>query len=328
MPAGEDTPPAAPTPLLDAAIQRVEAVTRAQRDSLQTRAASRTQPAPAVPPGVVAPVLDTSDPSGALLSEAAREATATASLPDRDGPGAAKLAESAPLAVVATLVEPAAAPGSAAPSVPSAGDPPAPVPAPSSTLDGKDPSSPPVPDRQVPNDEPPKPCRGAKPRETQDEPPPAPGEEGPTPDEEGLAPATAGAERPPLLEITELRLCRKISGFGRFEPLDPTAIKAGQRLLLYWEMTGLEYQAQGDAFRSRLAAHLELRPDGDASIVWEQSPGIAEDLCNHRRRDCYANCRIELPKTLEPGRYRLRLIQTDLIADRTSSKEVPITIAP
>jgi hypothetical protein len=92
-------------------------------------------------------------------------------------------------------------------------------------------------------------------------------------------------------------------------------------------MTGLEYQAQGDAFVSRLAAHIELRPEGDGSIAWEQSPGIAEDLCNHRRRDCYANCRIELPRTLEPGPYRLRLIQTDLLADRTTSKEVPVTIA-
>src|SRR5262249_41483865 len=112
------------------------------------------------------------------------------------------------------------------------------------------------------------------------------------------------------------------------EPVDPTAVKAGQRLLLYWEMTSLESQARGDAFVSRLAAHIELRPDGDGSIVWEQSPGIAEDVCNRRRRDCYANCRIELPKTLEPGPSRLRLIQTDLLANRTTSKEVPIAIAP
>jgi hypothetical protein len=161
--------------------------------------------------------------------------------------------------------------------------------------------------------------------------PAKPAEEGPARADEGRAPATAAAPattQPAPLEITDLRLCRKVLNFGLFEPMDPTAIKAGQRLLVYCELTGLSYEPRGQIFISRLASHLELRSGHDEAIVWEQSPAVGEDTCRRPRRDYYVNYRIELPSTLEPGPYRLRLIQTDLIADRTTSKEVPIAIAP
>jgi hypothetical protein len=119
-----------------------------------------------------------------------------------------------------------------------------------------------------------------------------------------------------------------VINFGVFEPMDPTAVKAGQRLLVYCELTGLDYEPRGQVFISRLASHLELRSGTDEAIVWEHSPDVGEDTCRRPRRDYYVNYRIELPSTLVPGPYRLRLIQTDLIADRTTSREVPIAIAP
>ena len=131
--------------------------------------------------------------------------------------------------------------------------------------------------------------------------------------------------RPPL-EIAALRLCSRVKGFGWFEPTDPDALKPGRRILVYWEMTGLEYRARGDLFVSRLAAHLELRSESDGSVVWEQSPPTAEDVCPRRRRDYYASSVVEFPGTLEPGPYRLRLIQTDLVGNRAASREIPVTI--
>jgi hypothetical protein len=133
------------------------------------------------------------------------------------------------------------------------------------------------------------------------------------------------ARRPPL-EITALRLCCKVKGFGALEPMDPDSLEAGRRIRVYWEMAGLEYEARGDAFVSRLAAHLELRSEMDGSVVWEQSPPTAEDVCPRRRRDYYASTLLELPRALEPGSYRLRLVQTDLVGHRTASSEIPITI--
>ncbi len=130
------------------------------------------------------------------------------------------------------------------------------------------------------------------------------------------------------MRIAELRLCGKVHGFGSFELLDATRLKPGQPVLLYCEMAGLEYQSRGDQFVSRLSSHLELRSEGGGPIVWEQAPPTAEDNCRRRRRDYYVWYRIELPRSLEPGPYRLRLIETDLIAERTTSAELPLTIAP
>jgi hypothetical protein len=141
----------------------------------------------------------------------------------------------------------------------------------------------------------------------------------------GSAQPVAGEAATPL-EITELRLCRKVLGFGSFEPVDDHALKAGQRLLLYWELAGLEYEWKDDAFHSRFSSRLEIRAADNDSIQWQQDLGIAEDVCRRRRRDCYVNYRLDLPDSFLPGPYRLRLIQTDQLSQRGTSAEIPFTI--
>jgi hypothetical protein len=147
----------------------------------------------------------------------------------------------------------------------------------------------------------------------------------------GLSPragATAEADREehPDLEIATMRLCSKVTGFGSFEPVEPNALQPGRRVLVYWEMAGVEYQARRDVFVSRLAARFELRAGADGRVVWEHAPRTAEDVCPRRRHDYYASYPVELPANLEPGPYRLRLIQTDLISNRAASSEVPIMV--
>jgi hypothetical protein len=152
------------------------------------------------------------------------------------------------------------------------------------------------------------------------------------PDEEdppasGGSPArTDDREQRPPLEIAVLRLCSKVKEFGWVEPVNPGSLKPGQRVRVYCEMTGLEYQARGDAFVSRLSAHLELLSGTDGPVVWEQAMGTAEDLCHRRRRDYYVSYEVKVPQSLEPGPYRLRLIQTDLVSNRAASSEISVTI--
>ena len=56
--------------------------------------------------------------------------------------------------------------------------------------------------------------------------------------------------------------------------------------------------------------------------------GPAEDVCASRRRDFFVNYVFKLPQTLPPGSYRLRLTQTDLVANRSTSSEIPLEIIP
>jgi hypothetical protein len=128
------------------------------------------------------------------------------------------------------------------------------------------------------------------------------------------------------LGVSNLRLCRGVSGFGSFEPLPASALRAGQSFLLYCELTGLRYEDKDTSYLSRLSSRIELVWARDGTKQWEQSLGETEDRCRSRRRDNYVNYRITLPLTLPAGDYRLRLTQTDLVANRSASSELPMTI--
>ncbi len=131
------------------------------------------------------------------------------------------------------------------------------------------------------------------------------------------------------LQITDLRLCRKVTGFGNFDPLDASSLRAGQAVIIYCELSGLRSEAQGDGYRSRLASHYEVVPAaGGEPVVKRSSLGAAEDLCRRRRRDYYANYRVDLPRGLAPGSYVFRLTQEDAIAGRSTSSAIPFSILP
>jgi hypothetical protein len=129
-----------------------------------------------------------------------------------------------------------------------------------------------------------------------------------------------------LIGISDLRLCRSIAGFGSFEPLADERVKAGQRLLVYCELTGLQYEVRDAGFVSRISSRVELKSAPGGPVIWEQELGDAEDACRRRRRDYYVNYFVDLPKALHPGSYRLRLLQTDLVAGSATSSEIPLEV--
>ncbi|MDG3004421.1 hypothetical protein [Paludisphaera mucosa] len=134
------------------------------------------------------------------------------------------------------------------------------------------------------------------------------------------------APEEPALTIDAVRLCRKIHGFGSFEPLDAQALRPGRSALVYCELGGLEYRADGDEFVSHVATRVELVRAGGDDKVWEVA-GEAEDRCRTRRRDSYVGTLVTLPETLAPGAYTLRLYQADATSGRTAAAEIPVTIA-
>ena len=133
---------------------------------------------------------------------------------------------------------------------------------------------------------------------------------------------------PDPLGINKLTLCRKVLGFGSFESLADTRVKAGQRLLVYCEMTGMQYEEKHSEFVSRISSRIEITSIANGTIVWMHELGPAEDVCSSRRRDFYVNFRVDLPSSLPIGLYSLRLTQSDLVAQRSTSAEIPLEIVP
>lgn len=222
------------------------------------------------------------------------------------------------------------------PAFPDAGTP-SPAPAPSPASAGETlatPEPPTAPDRApAPSEENPAKPEAARPLPAGPEPAAATSA---APDDRPDAPAgpPASASEPsptatalePSLQIAELKVCSDVKKFGVVTPINPDRVELGRWVLIYCEMAGLEYQHRGKSFVSRLAAHIELQSESDGRVVWEEAPGTAEDVCPNRRQDYFVSYRLRFPRTLEPGRYRLRLVQTDMIGNRVASREVPITL--
>ncbi|MCA1685732.1 MAG: hypothetical protein LC745_07035 [Planctomycetia bacterium] len=125
-----------------------------------------------------------------------------------------------------------------------------------------------------------------------------------------------------------MSFCRKIDGFGHYEPVEAPSVRKGQPLLIYCEMVGLRYEADQDRFRSRLTSEVEILPAGGGPVLWSEALGTAEDLCRRRRRDYYVNYRIVVPAKVGPGSYTLRLSQTDVVSGRTVSAGLPFSVGP
>ncbi|GAC1448957.1 MAG: hypothetical protein NVSMB9_32600 [Isosphaeraceae bacterium] len=132
------------------------------------------------------------------------------------------------------------------------------------------------------------------------------------------------------LQITTLTLCRAVLGFGHYEPLRDSSVRAGQSLLVYCEIEGLKYEEGSSGYTSRLSSELELVREGSTKPIWSRSLGNAEDLCRRQRRDFYVNYRFTLPgeSTLPPGPYTLRLTQTDQVSGHKVSATVDLSIVP
>jgi hypothetical protein len=141
-----------------------------------------------------------------------------------------------------------------------------------------------------------------------------------------IVPAVADPVDP--LAVGKLCLCRKIVGFGSYEPLTESRVKAGQQVLLYCEMTGMRYEANDASFVSRLSSKIEIGSVGSGVSQWALELGPKEDVCASRRHDFFVNYKFSVPPGLPPGAYRLRLTQTDLIANRSTAAEIPLVIVP
>ncbi|CAN5808146.1 hypothetical protein BH23PLA1_BH23PLA1_02970 [soil metagenome] len=129
------------------------------------------------------------------------------------------------------------------------------------------------------------------------------------------------------LRIADLRLCRSVRNFGKFEELTPADCRPGREVILYCELEGVGYEPIDDGFRSRISTTLELFSEPGGPPLWSDTrPAV--DLCSRPRRDYFVNYLMRLPESLLGGTYQLRISQHDLVTDETAARTLPIAILP
>ncbi len=149
----------------------------------------------------------------------------------------------------------------------------------------------------------------------------------PLPVDAAPAPAEGPPETtPPALQVTAFLLCRKIEGFGDYEPLDSSPLHPGDSIGLYWEVEGLQAKVEGDWHRSTLNSALELCAVGEEKPVWQTDLGTSHDECRRPRRDFFVNLRWSVPEGLKPGPYTLRVRVRDAVAGTEATRELALEI--
>ena len=131
------------------------------------------------------------------------------------------------------------------------------------------------------------------------------------------------------LTIGPVALCRRVEGFGRYDPVSPARFPMGRptQVIVYYQLDGVQPQRSTDG---RWEAHLTQQAslyNEAGTKVWGLAPRPVTDVCRDRRRDFYAFEMVTLPATLPIGAYRLKMsVTTDRATNKQAEGDVPLWI--
>jgi len=128
------------------------------------------------------------------------------------------------------------------------------------------------------------------------------------------------------LVIADLRICRRVLGFGRTEPLATGHVTPTQAILIYCEVEGLSDEEVNGDFRSRMSSSVAIVAEGATEPAWRGELGIAEDHCNRHRRDYFVSYRLTIPADLAPGHYEVQITQKDLLSGNQATRAIGLDI--
>jgi len=147
---------------------------------------------------------------------------------------------------------------------------------------------------------------------------------------EDLAEELADAidQRKPLT-IGNLKLCKKVNGYGVYETFDKNVFLAGQShpMIVYAELDHFRSDVgPAGKNRVRLTQEVVLYNDADGLPVWRQRPVAITDESYNRREDFFVVQVIRLSDRLTVGKYQLKVTITDEVGQSVDEATVPIQI--
>jgi len=135
-------------------------------------------------------------------------------------------------------------------------------------------------------------------------------------------------QRASRLRIRNASFCNRIHSFGNYDEFPSTSFTAGQRILVYAEMKNFKSEPTVDGFyRSAMKSTIEIIRTNPAHVIIDRNDfPTTEDFCRTMRTDYFHSYPVDLPSTLSPGSYILKLIVTDDISGKTSHETLDFTI--
>lgn len=132
------------------------------------------------------------------------------------------------------------------------------------------------------------------------------------------------------LTIPTIALCKRVDGFGVYEPIDPPRFGAGREhpVIIYSEVANFDsHRNDKQLWETKLTISQVLYTESGLS-VWpdKQDVKTITDLSRNRRHDFFLVKVIRLPASLTIGRYLLKVTITDQQANRVAEATLPIVI--
>jgi hypothetical protein len=129
------------------------------------------------------------------------------------------------------------------------------------------------------------------------------------------------------LSIPTIALCRGVTGFGNYEPVDGRFVALQRNeTIVYCEIANASSQQTADGvWESKLLQEAVLYTE-DGQRVWSNPPIPTIDRVRNRRQDFFVAQKIVLPSNLTIDRYILKVTVMDQQVGRVAEATVPIQI--
>jgi hypothetical protein len=132
------------------------------------------------------------------------------------------------------------------------------------------------------------------------------------------------------LSVPIVALCRRVSGFGVYDPIDGARFSAGQDtpVVVYCEVDNFASRLNEQrVWETKLKLQVVLYAEESGMEVWRQKDVPAGvDLSRNRRHDFFMAEMIHLPASLSIGRYLLKVSVEDQEVNRIAENTVGVQV--
>ncbi len=130
------------------------------------------------------------------------------------------------------------------------------------------------------------------------------------------------------LEVPTVSLCRRVDGFGVYEPIEPARFVTGREhpVIIYCEVENFSSRLnEKKLWETRLTQETVLYTES-GQAVWQEKSRMIVDQARNRRHDFFTVRMAKLPAQLEPGKYLLKVTvidqQVKRVAEGTATVQV------
>ncbi len=152
-----------------------------------------------------------------------------------------------------------------------------------------------------------------------------------------LAARSAALDESRPIEIAKSVLCSRVEAFGRYTELGRDGFVAGRPIpmIIYTEaahfdrvaVPGSARGSMGDeAWEVKLGQEVLLYHESDGLLAWRRPEQVTVYRSKSRLHDFFLVDRVELPRTLTVGAYRLKIVLRDLHDGSVDERIIPIRV--